>query len=76
MRKNLWMFILVFLIGGTVAFTQEENQSPWYYKLEIAAGFQMGFTMADDASWAMRPTIVAGFRHYLKPVFRSVILGY
>ena len=76
MRKILCMFIVLFTIGGAVAFSQEGDQYPWYYKLEVAAGFQMGFTMTEDADWIMRPTIVAGVRHYLRPVFRSLVLGY
>ena len=84
MRKTLWMFVVLFLLIGMVAFTQEGggnssnsvDQYPWYYKMEVAAGFQMGFAMTGAENWAMRPTIAFGFRQYVKPVFRSLILGY
>jgi len=85
MKKNLLMLIVFFLIGGTVVFAQESSnsgpegitaQTPWYYKLEIAAGFQMGFLTEEDASWTTYPAGFVGFRHYLKPVFRSLVLGY
>ena len=84
MKRNFWMFMVLFLVVGTVAFAQEDGDNGtedivdpfWYYKLEILVGFQMGFSMTNDANLIIRPTIVAGFRHYLKPVFRSLILGY
>ena len=85
MRKNLLMLIVFFIVGGTVAFTQEvrysdtggvTNQSPWYYKLEIAAGGQMGFILDEDENWTTSPAVFIGFRHYLRPVFRSLVMGY
>ena len=85
MKKILWMFIVLFLLGGAAAFAQEGGDNntggvadpyPWYYKVEVSVGFQMGFAMTDDTDWITRPTIVLGFRHYLRPVFRSLILGY
>ena len=81
MRKTLWVFIVLFLFGGTAAFAQEDwdygvVDPLWYHRLEVVGGFQMGFTMTEDGDFISRPAIVAGFRHYLRPVFRSLVLGY